>query len=207
MSRITVYLPQAEYGALTIREATGNIEVPKVFWFGCTDISLRMGEATFCASADGSTSIKTTTGGIRVENIAADSLNLTVTTGSRDGFWRRNLRGRRHGRRNDGQGTPDRRGVRQPFRRRENGALFMERVVAAQQLTVRHITGSVHFDSCDAAVLSIETSTGGGVGSLLTEKVFAAETATGKIDGGKGTTGSLREIKTATGSIRMNIAH
>lgn len=73
-------------------------------------------------------------------------------------------------------------------------------------LTIRYTTGSVHLDGCDAAALSIETSTGDVAGSLLTEKVFAAETSTGKIDVPKSTTGDLCEIKTSAGSIRMDFA-
>ena len=203
--RITVYLPHAEYGALTIREATGNIGVPKGFRFDCADISLSTGDATFCASADGAVSIKTTTGDIRVENIAADSLDLSATTGhvTVSGVTCA-------GDVTVGVTTGKVRltdvACSSLSSNGKTGALLMERVMAAQQLTVRRTTGSVHLDGCDAAALSIETSTGDVAGSLLTEKVFAAETSTGKIDVPKGTTGGLCEIKTTTGSIRMDVA-
>lgn len=79
--RITVYLPQAEYGALSISESTGRIEIPKDFSFERADISASTGSVVFSAAAQAAVKIKTGTGNICVENNSAGSLDLSVTTG------------------------------------------------------------------------------------------------------------------------------
>ena len=79
--RITVYLPQAEYGALSISESTGRIEIPKDFSFERADISASTGSVVFSAAAQAAVKIKTGTGNICVENNSVGSLDLSVTTG------------------------------------------------------------------------------------------------------------------------------
>lgn len=79
--KITVYLPKAEYNALFINEITGNVEIPKDYLFENVDISLTTGDVNFCASVSKSVKIETTTGNIRVENISAGALDLSVITG------------------------------------------------------------------------------------------------------------------------------
>lgn len=79
--RITVYLSQAEYGALSISESTGRIEIPKDFSFERADISASTGSVVFSAAAQAAVKIKTGTGNICVENNSAGSLDLSVTTG------------------------------------------------------------------------------------------------------------------------------
>ena len=51
--KITVYLPGAEYAALSIEESTGDIEIPKDFSFARIDISVSTGDVTCAASAKG----------------------------------------------------------------------------------------------------------------------------------------------------------
>lgn len=80
--KITVYLPKAEYNALSIHEATGNVEIPKDYSFENVDFSLSTGDVKFFASASKLVKIKVITGNIRVENTSADALDLSVTTGN-----------------------------------------------------------------------------------------------------------------------------
>lgn len=61
--KITVYLPKAEYNMLTIKESTGDIEIPKDFNFNSIDI-------------------KTSTGNINAEKLTTNTLNLSVSTGN-----------------------------------------------------------------------------------------------------------------------------
>ena len=79
--KITVYIPQGEYGALSLTSATGSIEIPKDFKFKSIDISENTGAVTNYASAEEGIKIKTTTGSIRIENISAGPLDLSVSTG------------------------------------------------------------------------------------------------------------------------------
>lgn len=79
--KITVYLPKAEYDALSINESTGKVEIPKDYIFDHVDISLSTGDVNFFASVSELVKIKTITGNVRVENTSAGALDLSVTTG------------------------------------------------------------------------------------------------------------------------------
>ncbi len=81
LSKITVYLPKAEYNALSINESTGNVEIPKDYLFENVNISLSTGDVNFFASVSKLVKIKAITGNIRVENTSAGALDLSVTTG------------------------------------------------------------------------------------------------------------------------------
>lgn len=80
-TKVTVYLPKTEYSALFVFENTGNIDVPQGLTFVDAEISVTTGDVRFFAAAQEKAKIKTSTGDIRVENISAGSLDLSVTTG------------------------------------------------------------------------------------------------------------------------------
>jgi hypothetical protein len=61
--KVTVHLPLATYGALTIRNSTGDVHIPGGFTFGKLDIAQ-------------------STGDIRIENTAVSALKLKVSTSS-----------------------------------------------------------------------------------------------------------------------------
>jgi DUF4097 and DUF4098 domain-containing protein YvlB len=61
----------------------------------------------------------------------------------------------------------------------------------------------VNFNACDATEIFVKTSTGNVAGSLLSSKVFIANTSTGSIDVPKTTSGGRCEIITSTGNIKI----
>lgn len=201
--KITVYLPEREYGLLNIHENTGNVEIPKDFAFNGADISVTTGNVRFFADVQDA-KIKTSTGDIQAENLSADSLDLSVTTGkitvsgvtcqgdmtlsvstgktALTDITCRNLRS---------NGT--------------TGTISLERVLADESISVERSTGDVQFNGCDAAELSVRTGTGNVTGSLLTEKIFLTETGTGRVEVPQTATGGKCQIRTGTGDIRIKI--
>ena len=79
--KITVYLPATRYGALSIREHTGNVVIPGEFTFENLDVKASTGQVICRASVMGSGNIQTTTGRILVENASFRALDLSVSTG------------------------------------------------------------------------------------------------------------------------------
>lgn len=79
--KITVYLPQDEYSALVIEEATGNVEISKDFRFEDVSISVSTGDVKFFASVIGTMKIESTTGDILVKGVEAETLELFASTG------------------------------------------------------------------------------------------------------------------------------
>lgn len=79
--KITLSIPQGQYGALMIQANTGKITVPKEFGFETVDISLSTGDVTCEASVRGHMKLRTTTGNIRLQDVTADSMELATSTG------------------------------------------------------------------------------------------------------------------------------
>jgi len=201
---VTVYLPKTEYGELFIKENTGDIEIPADFQFESIDIFASTGDVTNCASAAGDIKIRTSTGKIHVENVSAENLSLSVSTGNITAsgvacagdvslhvstgktnltdITCKNLT-------SDGN----------------TGDLTLNNVIGSELFSIERTTGDVTFESCDAAEFSVKTDTGDVTGSLLSDKIFFAETDTGSIHVPKLTAGGKCEITTNTGDITFSV--
>lgn len=203
--RITVYLPKAEYAVLVIEEKTGDVEIPHDFGFERIDISVSTGSVTCNASATGDVRIKSSTGGIRVENTSVASLDLSVSTGSvtvSDVTCGGNVRvGVTVGKTRLTNLT-----CKNVVSSGSTGDISLECVIAEERFTIERSTGDVSFRDCDASEIHTKTSTGNVEGDFRTEKVFVAESDTGHVDVPKTTTGGKCEIRTDTGHIRISVS-
>lgn len=202
--KVTVYLPETEYNALSIRESTGNVEIPNNFTFECADISLSTGDISFFASAHKTVKVKTSTGDIRVENVSADSLDLSVTTGKAtvSGVA---CKGDVTVGVSTGKASLTDISCQSIISTGSTGSIYLNRVIAVNKFSIERSTGDVKFNGCDAGELYIKTSTGSVTGSLLTDKVFITDTGTGSINVPKTAVGGRCEIKTGTGDIKIEI--
>lgn len=203
-SKITVTLPAGEYGDLKIELSTGDTEIPKDFKFESIDIKQSTGDVENSASASGDIKIKTSTGDISLANLSANSLDLSVSTGkvnmtgvSCEGDLEIKV----------STGKTELSGVtcENLTSSGSTGKAVLEKVVANKKMSIERTTGDVKLNFCDAGELFIETNTGDVTGSLITSKVFIANTSTGKIDLPKTTSGGTCEITTSTGDIKITV--
>ena len=202
--RITVYLPQAEYAALSVCASAGDVEIPKDFAFARADISLTTGNAGVYASASESIQIKTSMGNIRVENVSAGSLDLSTATGAvtvsgvdcRDDLSVAV---------STGEARLTGLSCRNVISTGTTGSVLLKDVIAANRFSIERSTGDVKFTRCDAAEIFVKTNTGNVTGSLLTDKVFLTDTDTGSVTVPKTAAGGRCEIETDTGNIKIEI--
>ena len=202
--KITVYLPQSEFGKLSVRSDTGDVKIPKDFKFRSIDISQSTGDATNYASASDYIKIKTSTGDIRVENISAGMLDLTASTGNvtaadvtSDGSVKIDIS---TGRTNLSNIT-----CKNVVSDGSTGDMILKNVIAVEKISIKISTGDISLSGCDAAEIFLKTSTGDVKGNLLSDKVFFAESNTGKVNVPKTMTGGRCEIYTSTGNIKIEI--
>lgn len=202
--KITVYLLKAEYSTLSVKDGTGNVEIPKGFTFESADISLNTGDVDFSAAARKEVKIKTSTGNISAKDTSAGDLDFAVATGkitvsgvSCTGDITVGV----------STGETDLADVscKNIISDGTTGRIFLNHVIAENKLSIKRSTGNVKFKGCDAAELYVKTSTGDVTGSLLTDKAFITETGTGKIDVPKTSVGGRCEIRTGTGNIEIKI--
>ena len=202
--KITVYIPQGEYGALFVKSSTGNVEIPKEFKFENIDISESTGNVTNYASASENIIIKTSTGNIRVENVSANTLDLSVSTG---GVAVSNVTCESDVKISVSTGKTNLTNIRckNVVSTGNTGEISLNNVIAAEKFSIERSTGDVKFYGCDAAEISVKTDTGDVTGSLLSNKVFIAQTDTGNVDVPQTATGGKCEITTSTGDINISI--
>lgn len=199
---ITVYVPENEYETLSISSATGNVELPKNLKFKNVDITESTGNVTSYSSVSETVKIKTSTGNIRIENISAGALDLTTSTGritvcdiKSDGDVKINV--------TTGKVNLKNVNCKNVISGGSTGSMVLKNVIASGKYSIERTTGNVMIDASDAGEISIRTSTGNISGTLLSDKVFIAETSTGNVDVPKTTTGGKCELKTSTGNIKM----
>lgn len=161
--KITVFIPQGEYGKLAINSSTSDIKIPKEFKFQNIDISLSTGDVINYASALDDIKIKVSTGDININNVSCGNF---VSNGS-------------------------------------TGDISLKNVIATEKFSIKRSTGDINFDGCDAKEIFVETDTGSVSGSLLSNKVFKAESDTGYINVPKTVSGGRCEIITDTGDIKI----
>lgn len=202
--RITVYLPRTDYLALVIHGSTCDVEIPRAFTFRDVDISLSTGSVDFSASASGMLRIQTTTGYIRTEYITAGALDLSVSTGkvtvsgvTCEGDVTVSV--------TTGKTVLTDLACKNLISGGDTGDISLQNVIAAETFSIVRSTGDVVFDGCDAAEIYVKTDTGDVSGSLLTDKVFLAQTDTGDVDVPNTATGGKCQIITDTGDIHIHI--
>lgn len=202
--RITVYLPDAEYAALTVAEKTGDVEIAAGLRFGDIDISVSTGDVRCRAAVAGSARIASSTGSICVENTAVGALDLSATTG-RITVTDVTCTGDVKVGVSTGRTEMQHLSCRNVTSSGSTGSVSLQDVIAAEKLSVIRSTGDIAFSDCDASAVYAKTSTGDIQGNFLTEKCFTATSDTGRVDVPRTTTGGSCELISDTGDIRMTV--
>ncbi len=220
---VTVYLPKAEYGALTVESDTGDLEIEDGFKFSDVSLSVDTGDMkigamtcdSFAAELDtgdislnGVTSaekitVTTDTGDTRLENCTASIISVTTDTGKAElesGEAKEIYLGTSTGNARISEASCTILAITV-----KTGDISLENVIAEGKFDIVSKTGDVKFSGCDAASVFITTDTGDVVGSFLTDKIIFADTDTGRVDIPKLTSGGKCEITTDTGDIKISI--
>ncbi len=201
---ITVHVPKNFRSSLGITTFTGNVKIPKDLNFENIEIIGNTGKIECNASAEQSIKASTSTGIISVDNVTTGAVSLSVSTGK---ITASNISCENSFEADVSTGDCILTDIEcKSFASDGNtGSLTMTNVIASEKFTISRSTGDVKFEKCDASEISIETDTGYVRGSLLTDKIFIANSDTGSINVPKTTSGGMCEITTDTGNIKITI--
>ncbi len=202
LPKITVYLPKTEYNALSVRESTGNIKIPKDFVFTDADISLSTGNTYFYAPVSESLKIKASTGNVYVKGVAVGALDLRTSTGDITVSGVKS-EGDVTARLSTGNANLSDVSCKAVISNGTTGDISLNNVIAKEKFWVERSTGNVKLADSDAAEIFIKTGTGDITGSLLTDKVYIVQSDTGEVKVPKTVNGGRCEISTDTGDIKI----
>lgn len=202
--KITVYLSDSEYKALTVKGSTGEVNVSADFRFQNVDIQTSTGDIDMYASVTETAKIKVSTGDIKISNTSVGALNLSASTGDIT-VSNSVCEGELNLSVTTGEVKLSDVKTARLTSAGSTGDIDLKNVLVSGKLTIERSTGDVEFKKCDAGEIFIKTDTGDVFGSLLSEKIFIPRSDTGDIDVPKTTTGGICEITTDTGDIVLTI--
>lgn len=204
-SKITVYLPQTTYESLLVRSDTGDVKIPTKFSFAEISVTGNTGRIECLASTSGKIKLATDTGDISMEHVTAGGLELAVSTG-RVTLSDVQCRGDATVKVSTGKSVLTDLICNNFVSTGNTGDISMKNLTAKQKLFVERSTGDVKFDHCDGAEIQVKTDTGDVKGTLRSEKVFFAQTDTGRVEIPKTTAGGICDVTTDTGDILLKLA-
>lgn len=167
--------------------------------FGSTKITVYLPQKEFESIA-----VKTTTGDIQLEDLSANALELNVSTGKIEATDIA-CKGDLQVAVSTGDAILKNITCQNLISRGNTGKLSLNRVIAKGRFDLERSTGDLYFDGCDAAEIFSVTDTGDVRGTLLTDKVFMAQSDTGRIEVPKSVNGGRCEITTDTGDIKISV--
>lgn len=202
--KVTVYLPAGEYGDLAIDSDTGNIIIPEDYTFATLSTKVDTGNVKYDCKVKEDAIVTSSTGDITFTNLTAKNLTAKASTGKIK-LNSVNVNEMVTIKTSTGNISLTDTTSKNMDIQASTGSVTLTRTIIQEHLKIKTSTGDVKFDRSDADTIEVKTSTGDVRGTLLTDKVFYAETDTGHINVPKSTTGGLCEIKTSTGDINVQI--
>lgn len=204
-TKITVYLPEGAEPVLYVKESTGDVTIPSELRLQAADISVSTGHVTCHASVSEALCVQATTGDIAISGVSADRLELSVSTGNitvSDLVCAGDVTVHV----STGKATLQELSCRTLTSTGSTGDLILQHVTASEHFLLERSTGDVRFDRCDAAEITVQTSTGEVTGSLLSEKVFVVHTGTGAVEVPDSINGGPCKITTQTGNVKITLS-
>ena len=183
--KVTVYLPDTDYGNLDIELDTGDVTVPDGFLFDNVDVSTDTGDVDFSASVTDNIHMDSDTGDIELSNVeCGKDIRIDVDTSDVDIIDVR---------------------CRNLVIEGDTGEKSLIRTLVTESIRIQSSTGDVEFHDSDASQIRVDTDTGDVTGNILTTKVFDARSDTGDVDVPNGTSGGICTIRTSTGDIDITV--
>lgn len=201
---ITVYLPQSEYASLHITGTSGTIDIPRDFTFGTATLETASGDINFFSAVRSDLSVETASGDLHIRGVGLKSLRAQTDSGD---ITLSSVKAEALLSMQTTSGDIELTDVEcgNATAQSSSGEITFSGLIAAETIHIESTSGDVDLLECDAHSLSIRTTSGDVCGSLLTDKVFFADTDSGNISLPKTTTGGVCEISSVSGDIRFTV--
>ena len=203
-SKLTVYLPLDTELSLKITEDTGDITISEYLSFENIDIKTSTGNIENHASASGETSIKVSTGDITLKDISTGKISLSATTGKIN-ISNVTCSGDVKVKVNSGDSNISVLTCKTFPTDGSTGDITLKNTIAEETCSITRSTGDVILKQSDASEFTIKTSTGDIYGTILSNKIFKADTDSGSVNVPNSAEGGKCSVTTDTGDINIAI--
>lgn len=183
---VTVYLPQADYEALTVSTVSGKITVDEAFSFGPADLETTSGVIDLLAATSGDLTVGTVSGAITLRRHTGGDVRVGSTSGA---IHAANVTGE------------------DMHFSSTSGRIELSDVMAEGELEAEGVSGALALTRADGATLTLTTVSGSITASLCSPKAFRCETVSGRISTPPDTAGAgVCHAETVSGSITLTMA-
>ncbi len=201
---VKVYIPEGAFGELSIRTGGGDIEVFTTNTFSSMQVKTGSGDIQIKGQTCASLVASTSSGDVKIDGISCDT--LTAETGSGDVDVKTVLvSGEVCAKTSSGDVKMQEVSCGALTVGVESGSIEMANTVSQGDARLHTSSGDIRLRACDAQNYDIETGSGSIKGSVLTEKIFMADTGSGDIEVPEGTSGGICKVKTGSGDIRLEL--
>lgn len=201
---LIVYLPKSEYDSLAIENISGSTTVPEGFSFAEVDIESTSGSIKFFAESSEVLDLYSVSGSLKIENCSPKTLEADSNSGS---ITISSVGESTALRASSVSGSIKLTDCRfsEITANNTSGSVTLENTVASGHIRIETVSGSITLNSCDGKSLLLISTSGSIKGTLLTEKIFDAESVSGSIDVPYCSEGGSCDISTISGGIHIKI--
>lgn len=222
--KVTVFVPADAVPSVTFTTGTGDLKTDPRMPLKSLRMHGTTGEAECLSKVEGTVSITLTTGNAELNGITAENMDITVTTGSVEiesvTVAKNMLLAATTGEtelentvvggsitHKCTTGETELENVCCGSFRSEGttGSLKLTNTLAEQRMGAERATGSITLDQTDAGEMVFTTTTGSVTGTVLTGKIFSADTRTGSVQLPTSEAGGNCHISTTTGDIKIAV--
>ncbi len=182
---VTLYLPADTYASISIKTSSGEISCTDMrLDFGDASLSASSGDIKFSSPVSGNLTAVTSSGDIEIANVTPHTLTVTASSGEIEIDHVHSAELSVH---------------------TSSGEVELRDVVADEQLSVKTSSGEINLDRCDSDEMVLSASSGNIRATLLTPKLFDADSDSGRINCPSPEVGGKCTVRTSSGDIRLSV--
>ncbi len=202
---VKIYLPQRAYEDIKLDVSSGSIIVND--GLACRNLAAESTSGSVRAygvTAQEKVSLKATSGRVVSDSVKAENLDVSCTSG-RVTLGNVELTGNLDVENSSGSIEVIDVNCNSLSVNNTSGGITCSGVIAQDNITAKTSSGSIELLKSDADNLDIKATSGSIRGTLLSDKVFIAESTSGRVRVPQTTQGGICKVKTTSGSIDITV--
>lgn len=201
---VTVSLPEKEYKSLTVTNSAGSTVIADGPVYESISVESNAGEINCGATATGDIALNSLSGDVQVKDSSAQEISIKTGSGEVK-LGSVSVAGDFTSDTDSGDVTLTDVTCANLNSETCSGEISMKNVIAEDKMTVKSNSGDITVSSSDAGEIQFTSQSGDVSGTLLTEKIFSAQSTSGEVSVPRTFEGGVCSITTNSGDIGIKI--